>query len=111
MDVLLDIDVQGALQVRCSYPEAHTIFILPPSMTILEQRLRQRGTDSEEQISKRLLAARREIQESAWYEFIIVNDQLNEAINDLHAVLRACRCRLASQAFRLKPFLLGKTSI
>jgi guanylate kinase len=111
MDVLLDIDVQGALQVRCSYPEAHTIFILPPSLAILEQRLRKRGTDSEDQITKRLFAAGREIQESAWYEFIIVNDELNAALADLHAVLRACRCRMAYQAFRLKPFLLGKTSI
>jgi guanylate kinase len=110
-DVLLDIDVQGALQVRCSYPEAHTIFILPPSLVVLEQRLRKRETDSEEQITKRLLAAGREIQESPWYEFIIVNDELNEATTDLHAVLRACRCRMGSQASRLKPFLLSKTSI
>lgn len=111
MDVLLDIDVQGALQVRCSYPTAHTIFILPPSLAILEQRLRSRGTDSEEQINKRLRTAGREIQEAPWYEFIIVNDVLDEAVADLLAILRACRCRTAHQASRLKPFLLGKTSI
>lgn len=104
-DVLLDIDVQGARQVRSVFPGARTIFILPPSMEVLEERLRGRGTESPEQVAKRLAAARVEMQQFPWYDFIIVNDVLGEAIADLNAILRACRCDRAVQAPRLRSFL------
>lgn len=104
-DVLLDIDVQGARQVRSVFPSAHTIFILPPSMDVLEERLRGRGTESPEQLTRRLAAARVEIQQFPWYDFVIVNDVLEEAIADLNAILRACRCDRAVQAPRLRSFL------
>lgn len=103
-DVLLDIDVQGARQVRCTFPRANTIFILPPSLETLRERLQHRGTETPEQLSRRLAAAHKEIQEAPWYEYIIVNDTLPEAVADLNAVLRACHCRNHYQAPRLRAF-------
>jgi guanylate kinase len=104
-DVLLDIDVQGSRQVRCSFPWAHTIFILPPSLDVLQQRLKERDTESAEQLATRLAAANREIQEAAWYEFIIINDDLEEAATALNAIFRACRCLAKYQGAVLKSFL------
>ena len=104
-DVLLDIDVQGARQVRCVYPLAHYIFLLPPTFDALEQRLVARGTESPEQMALRLTAARREMQEAPWYDFIVVNDILEEAAADLAAILRAARCRQTVQAERLRTIL------
>ncbi|MGA2401098.1 MAG: guanylate kinase [Syntrophobacteraceae bacterium] len=106
-DVLLDIDVQGARLVRCAYPAAQTIFILPPSMQALEERLRNRATETEEQRAIRVAAAWREILESPWYDYIIINDNLQEAVEDLKAILRAGRSSRAVQAARLKSFLMG----
>ncbi|MDY0039851.1 MAG: guanylate kinase [Desulforhabdus sp.] len=105
-DVLLDIDVQGARQIRCMLPWARTIFILPPSMDVLQERLRKRATETIEVLTKRLAAAQREIQEAIWYDFIIVNDDLQEAAADFNAILRACHCDRAAQTSKLKPFLL-----
>lgn len=104
-DVLLDIDVQGACQIRCTYPHAFMIFILPPSLEVLRERLEKRGTESPEQIAGRLTAARRELREAPWYDYIIVNDVLEEAVADLNAVLRSCRCHRSFQARLLKSFL------
>jgi guanylate kinase len=104
-DVLLDIDVQGARQVRCTLPWARTIFILPPSIDVLQQRLHRRATETAEELTKRLAAAHREIQEAAWYDFIILNDDLQEAIADFNAILRACHCHRTFQSLKLKPFL------
>ena len=104
-DVLVDIDVQGARQVRCSYPSVRTIFILPPSLAVLEVRLKGRGTETPEQLAIRVAAARRELLESPWYDFVIVNAVLEEAVADLDAILRAGRCRLESQAPTLRALL------
>lgn len=104
-DVLLDIDVQGARQVRCTYPTAPTIFILPPSLEVLRERLVNRGTESEEQMNKRLAAARSELQEAPWYDFVIVNELLEEAVADFTAILRSCRCHPSFHGRRLKSFL------
>ncbi len=103
-DVLLDIDVQGARLVRCAYPAAQTIFILPPSMHVIEERLRNRATETEEQFAIRVAAARREILESPWYDYIIINDNLQEAVEDLKAILRAGRSSRAARAAGLKDF-------
>lgn len=105
--VLLDIDVQGARIVRCIYPVAHTIFILPPSLNVLEERLRSRSTDSPEQIEIRLAAARRELMEAPWYDYIVINDNLRDAITDLKAVLLAGRCSRIARAATLKNFLMS----
>ena len=105
-DVLLDIDVQGARLVRTAYAEARTIFILPPSLDVLAERLKKRGTESPEQLARRLAAAMSEIHEAVWYEFIIVNAALEEAIADMDAILRASRCERPQQNRRLRHYLL-----
>lgn len=84
--VLLDIDVQGAEQLRKAFPtECKTVFIAPPSEQILEQRLRARGTDSEESIQKRMKNAREELAESPKFDVVIINDNLERAYSDLRA--------------------------
>lgn len=104
-DVLLDIDVQGARMVRCSYPTVQTIFILPPSLNVLEERLRSRATESPEQLELRFAAAQRELLEAPWYDYIVVNDDLEEAMADLKAILRAGRCSRIVSAPGLRAFL------
>lgn len=104
-DVLLDIDVQGARQVRVIYPNAQTIFIIPPSMEILKERLLQRGTESEDQIAGRLAASESEIKNAPWYDFIVVNDVLEEAGEDLIAIIRAVRCHRSGKAVQLRRLL------
>lgn len=84
-DVLLDVDVQGAAQIRGALPDAFFIFIIPPSMTELENRLRKRGTDTEESIKRRLKNASMELYQAFWYNALIVNDSLEQAYADLRA--------------------------
>jgi guanylate kinase len=83
---ILEIDVQGAYQVKQRLPQALFVFIHTPSMDILESRLRNRGTDSDEVIQKRLENARREIEQSHWYDHQIINDQLDRAVGELVAL-------------------------
>ena len=91
---LFDIDVQGGLAIKARYPEAVLVFILPPSLEELERRLRDRGTDSDETIRKRMLAARSEMERgAASYDFVIVNDDFERAYAELRSVLIAERCR------------------
>jgi guanylate kinase len=104
-DVLLDIDVQGARQVRCAHPSAHNIFILPPSLNVLELRLKARGTEPPEKVAARMTAARRELQDAPWYDFIVVNDVLEEAVVNLVAIIRALRCRRDAQLDMLKAII------
>lgn len=106
-DVLLDIDVQGTRLVRCTHPGAKTIFVLPPSMEVLEERLRGRGTETEEQLAVRIGAARREILESSWYDYVIVNDDLQEAVEDFRAIVRACRSSREARSPAVKAFLMS----
>lgn len=88
-DVLLDIDVQGAAQLRLVYPEAITIFIMPPSMDILRERLMRRGTDTPEVIERRMVNARQEIEQRGAYQYTVVNDRLEEAIAELVQIMEA----------------------
>lgn len=88
-DVLFDIDVQGARQLKASLPEAFRIFILPPSREELRRRLRQRGLDSEEVMRRRLANARDELGEAAGYDALIVNDRLEDAYAQLRAAYGA----------------------
>jgi guanylate kinase len=99
-DVVLDIDTQGAAQVRALMPGAISIFILPPSLMELESRLRSRGTDTEAVIERRLAAARAEIARASDYDYAIINVYLDSAIAELAAVVRASRLRLARQSAR-----------
>ncbi|MFC1813542.1 guanylate kinase [Thermodesulfobacteriota bacterium] len=86
-DILLDIDVQGTRQILEKYPEAITIFIMPPSLDILRSRLEARGTDSEEVISRRLANAEKEMAQKDLYRHIITNDQLSVAIEQLISII------------------------
>ncbi len=95
MDVILDIDVQGATQVREKFPGAVTIFILPPSWTVLEERLLRRGSEDMDSVRVRLRNALKEMEEVANYTYTIVNDKLNEATDNLVAIVVAVRCRTA----------------
>ena len=85
--VILDIDVQGASQVRVRCPDHVSIFLLPPSLVVLEQRLRKRGTESEEAIELRLHNARREMGHADEYQFRVVNDDLERAVEEIHSIL------------------------
>ena len=90
-DILLDIDVQGTIQILERYPEAATVFILPPSMNVLEQRLRKRGTDSRATIEKRIESASKEIAQKDIYRHLIVNDDLEIAIAELIQIVASYR--------------------
>jgi guanylate kinase len=95
-DILLDIDIQGARQIRQKFPrDAVTIFVLPPSFTELEGRLRRRGTEDEAQIARRLMRARDEASAFPEYDYLIINSELNESLMQLEAVVRAERLRVA----------------
>jgi len=99
-DVLLEIDWQGAQQVRRLMREMVSIFILPPSPEVLESRLRGRGQDSEEVVARRLAAAREEISHVSEYEYVIINDDFTRAAQDLRSIIRAERLKLARQLAR-----------
>jgi guanylate kinase len=93
-DVILDIDVQGARQIREHYPKSTLIFILPPSMPVLEKRLFDRMSDSPEVIEKRLRKAREEISEYKYYDYVIVNDLFEEAFGVFSSIITAERSRI-----------------
>ena len=92
-NVILDIEVQGARQVFENVPDAVSVFVLPPSMQVLEQRLSARGTETEQTIAARLTRARQEIQEADFYQYTIVNDIIDNAAAELNAVITAAHCR------------------
>ena len=92
-NVILDIEVQGARQVFEKVPDAVSVFVLPPSMLVLEQRLSARGTETEQTIAARLTRARQEIQEADFYQYMIVNDIIDNAAAELNAVITAAHCR------------------
>ena len=99
-DVLLEIDWQGAEQVRRLFPESKQIFILPPSQFDLRQRLSNRGTDSVEVIEHRLSCAVEDMQQFINFDYVIINDDFNKALNDLASVIIANRLVLTQQAER-----------
>ena len=104
-DLVLDIDVQGARQLKSQIPEAVTIFILPPSRQILEQRLRARGEDSEEVIERRLREAADEIRNYRSYDYVLVNRELSDSDAVLDAIVRAERVRRARIEEQIRPIL------
>lgn len=106
-DVLLDIDVQGADQIRRSLPEAVLVFILPPSYTVLRRRLQDRGSDSEEVIARRLANAHDEIRRYAHFDYVVINDDLGQASAELEAVIRGTRCRTEWRRERVEDILRG----
>lgn len=99
-DVLLEIDTQGAQQVRKIFPKAVSIFILPPSLEILETRLKNRNQDCQEAIARRMAAARQEISHVSEYDYVIINASLDKALRDLVCIIQAERLRMATQLVR-----------
>lgn len=106
LEVILDIDVQGARTIKCQYPFASTIFILPPSWEELERRLRSRGTDSDEVIRRRLSNASKEISEAFWYDYIVINDEISKAVGELITIITSFRYRAKNRFNVLKNFVL-----
>lgn len=97
-DILLEIDWQGAAQVRHLMPQAISIYILPPSLAELRRRLEGRGTDSAEVIEKRLAAAREDISHAVEADYLVVNDDFDTALADLQAIARSLRLHIEAQA-------------
>ena len=99
-DILLEIDSQGAHQVRRIFPRVVGIFVLPPALEVLETRLRLRGQDSSEAITRRLAAAREEMGHVDEYDYVIINEKLDQALQDLACIVHAERLRMAKQLAR-----------
>lgn len=93
LTVILNIDVQGGLALKESYPRSVLVFVLPPSWAVLEERLRRRQTDSPAQIEARLRRARGEVDEVGRYEYVVVNDDLERAVGELQIIVEAERLR------------------
>jgi guanylate kinase len=104
-DLVLEIDVQGALQVMQQLPGAVAIFVLPPSRAELERRIRARGQDSEDEIQRRLERARQEMQSYSSYDFGVINDDLERAGREVQAVALGSRCRIAGNEERIREIL------
>ena len=92
-DVLLDLDPQGARNIRKHFGDSVLIYVLPPSLEILEKRLRERGTDEDSVIKYRMKEAPRVIKDCVWYDYIILNDDLERAIQEVRSIIISERCR------------------
>jgi len=99
-DILLEIDWQGAAQIRRLFPDCISIFILPPSLEALEQRLKGRGKDNGAVIAKRMAAAHEDVAHAAEFNYVIINDNLNDALRELNAVVLSARLRCTRQLSR-----------
>ena len=97
-DVILEIEMQGALQIKKAYPEAVLIFVLPPSLRELQNRIRKRGSESEEQIAARMKTTLSEIELLPEYDYFLVNDDLDEAIATARSIMKAEHCKTAGTA-------------
>ena len=104
-DVILEIDIQGAEQVAERYPEAASIFVLPPSLAVLAQRLRDRGLDDEAVMARRLGEARSEIEAAAGFDWIVVNDDFDQALAQLSGIIEAWPARVARHRQRIRDLL------
>ena len=104
-DLVLDIDVQGARQLKVAIPEAISIFVLPPSREVLEQRLRARSQDSEEVIRRRLKGAAEEVRNYTQYDYVLINRELEDSTARLSAIVRAERLRKARMEEEVRPIL------
>lgn len=102
LDILLDVDPVGARNIKQQFPEAILIFIVPPSLEELKRRLIRRGTESAEAVAKRLQRAEAEVAEATYYDYVVINDELENAVADIMAIVRAGRCRTARQIPYLK---------
>ncbi len=97
LDVLLDLDTQGAKNIKKHFKNSVLIYVLPPSLDVLEKRLMARGTDAETVIKSRMKKTSGEIKQCVWYDYIIVNDDLEKAIKEAQAIIMSVRCRTDQQ--------------
>jgi guanylate kinase len=104
-DLVLEIDVQGALQAKQKLPGAVAIFVVPPSRSDVEHRIRERGQDSEDEICRRLERARQEMLKYGSYDFAIINDDLERAGREVQAIVLGSRCRMSQQEERILEIL------
>ena len=103
-DVILEIDIQGALKIKSSYPEGVFIFIMPPSMEELRNRITNRGSETPESLKTRLEAAYDEISFASKYDYAVVNDEVDKAVKKIESIIIAEKCRV----FKIKDELLGR---
>lgn len=103
LDLVFDIETRGARSLKAAFPEAVLIFILPPSLAALESRLRGRGDLEPLELARRLEEGRAEFQEVPWYDFLVVNDDLEQALSGLQAIVSAVRCRTSHLWAQLAP--------
>ncbi len=103
--MVLEIDVQGALQAKRELPNAVAVFVLPPSAADLERRIRERGQDSEDEIRRRLERARQEMLNYRSYDFAIINDDLDRAGREVQSIALGSRCRIARKEPRIREIL------
>jgi len=104
-DVLFDVDPRGGRRIRDYFPRGVFIFILPPSLEVLEERLSQRGSEDRDALKRRISRALDEIQEALWYDYVIFNEDLKTSIDAMKAVYVAEKIRVGRQEKRLSPFL------
>jgi guanylate kinase len=103
--IVFDIDHQGARQIKCAAPDAVAVFILPPSMAVLEQRLRGRASEDEETVQRRFSVAKREIEHYGLFDYVLVNEELEEATRKLSSIFLAEECRRSRMATLAEQFL------
>lgn len=108
--VILEIDVNGARQVWEKYNDCATVFIMPPSLKVLEERIRARGRETEEEIAVRMGEVEREIGCADWYDYIIVNDELELAVEQMYAVIEAERCKCRRNAHLIPRLIAEKNA-
>ena len=99
LDVILEIEIQGALQIKRQFPQGVFIFIVPPSLDVLSERIHKRGTETEEVIQKRLATATRELEYVSEYDYVVVNDKVPVAVNKLKSIIIAEKCRVKRKPF------------
>lgn len=103
-DVILEIDIQGALKIKSAYPDGVFIFILPPSMEELKSRITNRGSETPESLKTRLNSAYEEISFASKYDYAVINDEVNEAVNKIESIITAEKCRV----YKIKDEILGR---
>jgi len=103
--VVLEIEVVGALQVKEKYPDATLVFLMPPSFEDLRHRLRGRGTECEDEIARRIRRAKEELKEMPRYDYLVINEDIEEALADIRSIVRAEKSKPARQGVRVESFL------
>ena len=102
LDVILEIEIQGALQIKKRFPQGVFIFIVPPSLDVLSERIHKRGTETEEVIQKRLATAIQELGYVSEYDYVVINDEVPAAVDKLKSILIAEKCRVKRKPFVFK---------